>query len=560
MRKTAQTREGFDPRLWERAFGGLVFLMVGTVLLLFRDFGITWDEPNQNQYGKYVLQYYETFCRDQAALNYLDAYLYGGLFDSIAALLVRLSPLEEFETRHLLNALVGVAGVAGTWKLTRLLADARAGILAALLLFLEPSYFGHMFNNPKDIPFAAGYVWSLAYLLESVGHFPRPPTRLVLKLGVAIGLTLGVRVGGFMLLAYLGLAALAYGAFPAWFCGEDTQAPRLGERLKGLAGSVAGIAAIAYAVMLASWPWAQQNPLIRPFQALVSMSRFGLEESGLVARVLLAGEYVHAKHLPASYLPHYFAVKLPELALAGAGCGALMAIWFVVRGNAGEERLPSVRYALLAAALSAPVVYAILHKAVLYDANRHFLFAVPLWCAVSGVALEKLFRILGGTVRWKRWAAGLVLVAALLPQTYALVRLHPHQYVYFNSLVGGVKGAQGRYELDYWGNSYKEAVEKLADWLTEGDRLQGGKVRVKVWGPVFSAAHYFPENFALAREGEEADFLITFTRWGFHEVAPGQRIAAVDRMGAVLSVVHDLRANRGAPDGGVQTMGLPRAP
>jgi len=535
-----------DQHLLNWMFCGLALFMVGTVLFLFRDFGITWDEPNQNQYGKYILQYYESFFRDRNALNFLDAYLYGGLFDSVAALLLRLSPLGEYETRHLLNGLVGVVGIVGVWKLTGLLAKQRAALIAPLLLFLEPSYFGQMFNNHKDVPFAAGYVWSLAYLLESLAHFPRISNRLILKFGLAIGLTLGVRVGGFMLLGYAGLAGLVYLVLPAWFSSGEREIPPPGERIKRIAGSLAAVGGISYAVMLIFWPWAQQNPLLRPFQALASMSRFGLTDTGLVARVLLDGEYVHAKDLPISYLPHYFSVKMPELVLVGVGCGVVLAILHLAKGVLKENRLLSIRYAILAFAILAPPVYAIATKAVLYDAIRHFTFLIPLLCAVSGAALEKLCRVFGRNIRWRQWVVASLLLLALLPQVLTAIRLHPHQYVFYNSLVGGVSGAQGQYELDYWGNSYKEAVELLATHLENrsGEEYLGRIHWIAVWGPETSASYYFPNNFQVARKIEEADFLISFTRWGFHEVAPGRRIAAVERMGAKLSVVHDLRIGK----------------
>jgi hypothetical protein len=546
-KETIEAGEGSsNEQRFNQIFYALAVLMVATVLLLFRDFGVTWDEPNQNQYGKYILQYYESFFRDRNALNFLDAYLYGGLFDSVAALLMRMSPLGEYETRHLLNGLAGVVGIVGVWKLTGLLAGQRAALVAGLLLFLEPNYFGQMFNNHKDVPFAAGYVWSLAYLLESLAHFPRIPNRLIFKFGLAIGLTLGVRIGGFMLLSYLGLAGLVYLVLPAWFSNNKMEIPHPGERVKKTAGSLAAVGAIAYAVMLVFWPWAQQNPLLRPFQALAAMSRFGLTDSGLVARVLLAGEYAHAKDLPTSYLPHYFWVKMPELVLAGVGCGVVMGIWHIAKGILEKNRLLSIRYAFLAFAILAPVIYAIATKAVLYDAIRHFTFLIPLLCAVSGTAIERLCRVLGGNLHWRQWAVALLLMLVLLPQALAVVRLHPHQYVFYNSLVGGVKGAQGQYELDYWGNSYKEAVELLTAYLEDraDERNLGRVYRIAIWGPATSAAYYFPSNFQVAQRIEEADFLISFTRWGFHEVAPGRRIATVERMGATLSVVHDLRAGK----------------
>ena len=72
-----------------------------------------------------------------------------------AAFLNKVSPFGNYETRHLLNGLVGVVGIVGTWKLGRVLGGPRAGFLAALFLALTPNYYGQMFNNPKDIPFAA---------------------------------------------------------------------------------------------------------------------------------------------------------------------------------------------------------------------------------------------------------------------------------------------------------------------------------------------------------------------------------------------------------------------
>ena len=52
----------------------------------------------------------------------------------------------------------------------------------------------------------------------------------------------------------------------------------------------------------------------------------------------------------------------------------------------------------------------------------------------------------------------MVLVA---PGLYATIKLHPYQYIYYNSLVGGVNGAARQYELDYWGTSFKEAAEYI---------------------------------------------------------------------------------------------------
>jgi len=52
----------------------------------------------------------------------------------IKAALNTTSPFGTYETRHLFNALVGITGLVGTWKLGRSLGGPRAGFLAALFL------------------------------------------------------------------------------------------------------------------------------------------------------------------------------------------------------------------------------------------------------------------------------------------------------------------------------------------------------------------------------------------------------------------------------------------
>jgi hypothetical protein len=57
---------------------------------------------------------------------------------------------------------------------------------------------------------------------------------------------------------------------------------------------------------------------------------------------------------------------------------------------------------------------------------------------------------------------------------YVNVRLHPNQTVYFNSLVGGPRGAFAQYDMDHWGNCVLEAVK----WTVEQARATGVPVTV----------------------------------------------------------------------------------
>ena len=44
---------------------------------------------------------------------------------------------------------------------------------------------------------------------------------------------------------------------------------------------------------------------------------------------------------------------------------------------------------------------------------------------------------------------------------FILVKYHPYQASYFNGFIGGISGAQGNFDIDFWGTPQKEAVEFL---------------------------------------------------------------------------------------------------
>jgi hypothetical protein len=124
-----------------------------------------------------------------------------------------------------------------------------------------------------------------------------------------------------------------------------------------------------------------------------------------------------------------------------------------------------------------------------------------------------------------------------------MAMLHPDQYVYYNAFVGGVEGAQRKFKLDYWANSYAEAVRGLEARLNAeyGADFEEREFTVAVCGPPISARYFFPSNFRLVHKPEKAEFFIAFTKDNCDRTVPGKPVYRVERMGALLSVVLDRR-------------------
>ena len=49
----------------------------------------------------------------------------------------------------------------------------------------------------------------------------------------------------------------------------------------------------------------------------------------------------------------------------------------------------------------------------------------------------------------------------LAPGVIGMAQLHPYEYAYYNSAVGGTGGAFRHFETDYWLTCYREAVQKF---------------------------------------------------------------------------------------------------
>jgi hypothetical protein len=517
-----------------------------------RDAGITWDEGFQLQYGQRVLAWFRSGFRDRGALEYLDLYLYGGLFDAPAQWIVERSPLDPYETRHLLTALTALLGIVGTWWVAAAVGGSRAGFCAAATLALTPAWIGHGLFNPKDVPFATAAVF-VTWTAQRIALGPWPPrVRDALIAGVAVGAALGVRPGGVFLLSYPFAAGLARGVLayldarrgvaridmPA----QPKVAPSLVSMIASTALPLLSLVPVAWIVMISAWPWAQLDPIARPIDAMVAASHFNwLGES------LFEGKRVLSTELPARYLFVWFGITLPELywiaAAAGLACLALS-----VRGrkksSAPEGRATALGLAMIACSVVLPLTAALLTRPTLYDAHRHFLFLFPPLAALAGLSIAAFIADLR---IWKSLRAAVfgAWCIAAISVAIAIVQLHPYEYAFFNRSVGGLAGAVGRYETDYWGASYREGLAWVIEHVHPTRPLRVATCDQSSSGRVFYYLQHWPNaaaHFSVVERAQDADLFLATTRWDCHRRVAAEVIHVVERQGApLLYVLHPTR-------------------
>src|SRR6201990_503310 len=222
---TTSTIDTPTRRSVERTCDDLALIVLAAVWLIasltFRDYGLGWDDYTHAEYADLLLRMYGSGFKDTGALSFANLYMYGGGFDMAAALLHKVIPLELFETRRLLGAVVGITGLAVTWRLGRRVGGPLAGLATLLLLVLCPTFYGHMFMNPKDAPFAVAMVVLMLGLVRLVEEYPAPSPRTVLIIGIGAGLSIGCRILGGLSLIY----ALV-GFLPLLVADAHAQGPR----------------------------------------------------------------------------------------------------------------------------------------------------------------------------------------------------------------------------------------------------------------------------------------------------------------------------------------------
>lgn len=318
----------------------------------------------------------------------------------------------------------------------------------------------------------------------------------VLLAGFVLGYTASIRIAGPLAGLLVGLLMLGRADRRAW----------PGILLYGLLGVTA---------MYCTWPYLWGGPVERLLEGLRVMSAFPWR-----GKVLFDGVYYAADQIPRSYLPTLLAIQLTEPVwfLAAAGLTAAGLGWRKNRKYSGLLFLALGWFVL-------PLAGFIFSRASLYDNFRQVLFILPPVFLLAGAALEGLFTRL----HRPGWRTALIALL-VLPGALAAVRLHPYQYVYYNSFAGETFR---RYEADYWTTSFREAARRLGE-------IAEPNASVLVFGP----GHTF-EPFArpdLKFVDADPDYVVISTRynWDLENYPEAREVARIERDGMVLAVIRQV--------------------
>lgn len=445
------------------ALAGILFIAMP---LLSLKSGISGDEETYHYpHGKNVYKYYTTLGKDTTCLHYDNSvlHMYGPVFDVATVAVIHIfHARDEYRVRHIMNSMVGWAAILFAALIAVMLGGWRAGILTLLFMFLSPRFLGHSFNNPKDIPFAAAYIFTIWAIIRFLRAYPEKKFRYGWVISLGIGLTIGVRVGGILLVIYFlfftGIDYLFRYPFREWF--KKKHLRYYGQLLI----MALGISILGYMIGILLWPYAHQSPIARTIEAMKYMEQYATS-----LRQVFEGNIIWSDNVPNRYLPKYILITIPEFIILGF-------LSFLILARRWEIR--NIRWHLVLLFVTIfPVAYIIYKGSNVYGGWRHVMFIFPGLAIMAALGMQLLidrFRI-----KYIRWGIMAVLVFLLALPFRHIVANHPHEYIYYNSLIGGVKKAYGKYEMDYFYHTLRAG----SDWLIknrikDADIPEGEKITV----------------------------------------------------------------------------------
>ena len=487
-------RDMFKQWFSDRPRGIFTLLAAMALIWMVRasfDAGMSGDEEIHNVHAENVYNFYATWGADSTAAVMRSDYnlpSYGQAVDNFAYALTRWFGIDDvMQTRHTVNVVFAWLAMLYAALLAYRLGGRKwlPAIFTLVLFFFSPRFMGHGFNDLKDSNLAAVMLIGVYYIVVFLQEFPKQRVSTLVMLGICIGLATAIRIGGLVLIAYLGFFALVYfighyGFKSLYAAGENR---RLFWRNMGGYGLLVAVCGYILAVLL--WPFALRAPIKNPMETFTSMSQFAIS-----IRQLFEGRLQWSNQLPWYYTSKFILMTVPTAVMTGA----------IIRLVTGWRRGKGFWTFLLLFCFVFPVFWITYTKANVYGGWRHSMFAYPTLVVLAGLGFHDLTELCRRPAL--RYACIALPFVLLWHPIKHYIYNHPYEYVYFNEWAGGVKQAYGRYELDYYYHSTREAAEWVMAHADTSRLAPGEKIQVVSW-------HYASLNYYLR---DTAHFQAGFSR------------------------------------------------
>ncbi|MDP3982649.1 MAG: glycosyltransferase family 39 protein [bacterium] len=350
----------------------------------------------------------------------------------------------DVESYNYYSVFLGAVLVFAIYVWTRSVYGGFAGLIAALSLALFPLFFAEIHYNIKDVPQTVFFSLAIFFFYHAIRRLSLG--RLILFslfAGFAFATKFNFGFAIFILSPWL-----VYEVFTNW-PENNVNIRKFVSKHRYFLAYLLFVPLVMLVILVLSWPavW------IEPRLLLAAFNYYGSIGTGAAGGLKLYSLY---------YLAYATPVVILVYAVVGIAGGLLKL--------KGEQR--SALY-LIVLWLIVPIVRVMLPRMTIYGGVRQIMEYIPALCILAGIGAGVVIN----TMSRYRIMSQVIAVILFVPLTYSLIKLHPNEGVYFNSLIGGISGAKEANIPDVGnslGNSYRQGINWINDNTEPGSTLLFG--------------------------------------------------------------------------------------
>lgn len=209
--------------------------------------------------------------------------------------------------------------------------------------------------------------------------------------------------------------------------------------------------------------------------------------------VLFEGQLFDPTDMPARYIPKLMALQFTEPLVVLSVAGFFISLFLLFKKKINVSKM-----LLMYAWFFVPLIYVMISGATVYNNFRQFLFITPPLFIFSGITLQQIASRIKNS--WFLVMSILVMALALV----SIVQIHPFQYNYYNGFIGGIGGAYQKYQLDYYGLAYKDAMDYVNENVSAGSKIIVWKDNLL--GQIYAEKEYIFKSHYELSEDQMKDF------------------------------------------------------